>query len=106
MTSGHFATAAGPSERDQSRRDFATSGKLQRRLEIPRDQRIRRSVAAFGVAPGEIHAAHGSEARMPAESRTGEIETRVENIFVMLPRRQPVIDDECEHDVARGGFAI
>src|SRR5204863_6807575 len=76
------------------------------RLEIPRDERVRRDFSALGVTAREIHAAHRAEPRVRTKSRAREIEVRIENVGAMLPRRQSIVDDQREHDVARGRFAV
>ena len=70
--------------------------------EISRDERLGGRLPALGVAPGEIHAANCSEARVAAERGAGKVEVRIEDILAVLSSGQTIIDDEREHYVARG----
>jgi hypothetical protein len=56
-------------------------------LEIPGDQRVGGRFTALGVATGEIHTAHRSEPRVPAEGCSGVIEVRIEDVLAMLSPR-------------------
>jgi hypothetical protein len=69
-------------------------------LEIPRDEGVCGCPASFGVAAREIHAAHRAESSVRTKSGTGDIVIRVEDVYAMLSRRQSVVDDQRQHDVA------
>ncbi len=60
---------------------------------------------ALGVPAGEFDAANCAILRVRADRRSGVIEARVEDIMPVLPRAQPVIDDQCDHSFASAASA-
>lgn len=73
-----------------------------RRSEIPGNQ----GLAALGVFAGEIDAANDPVAGMRAGGGPGVVEIRIEDVFAMLSRPQPVVDDELNNDVTGSGLAV
>lgn len=83
--------------------EFIVPALIERRY---RSEILGDGLAALGITTGEIDAADTAITRMRAISGAGVIKVRIENVLAMFSRRQAVIDDERNHNVACSRFSI
>src|SRR4051794_12531807 len=71
-------------------------------LRVPRDQ----SLGSLGITASKIDAAHRSISRVGTERSAGVIEFRIENVFAVTPGSYTIINNQREHDSARGFLSV
>src|ERR1043166_3676199 len=94
MTSEHFMRFAPFFSDDPS---AAMRRRIVAELVISGDERR----AVLGVTRSQINAANTAIAGVCSVGSTSKIESGIEDVLAVFPRRKPIIDDQLKHNVPR-----